>query len=165
MRLFFLLFSLTSHIALDLPPSMPVLLKTWLPLRLQSHFPMWPTNKKQLLLPKFPAPLSHFAPTKLFLGSRIRRNTSAKNTLRRVQSLSKRSVGSNTIYFFLKLSIHTKSVRGRHFRACFEWDETRQEWSSNPKLGGPVQDYFIMVPLLGKFGKNLGKIREINKIW
>ena len=39
MRLFFLLSSLTSHIALDLPPSMPVLLKTWLPLRLQSHFP------------------------------------------------------------------------------------------------------------------------------
>ena len=105
-RLFFLLFSLTSHLALDLPPSMPDLLKIWLQLPLQSHFPMRPTNRKQLH-PKFPAPLSRFAPTRLFLGSRIRRNTTAKNTLRRVQSHSKRSLGSDSFYFFLFLKTAT----------------------------------------------------------
>ena len=29
-------------------------------------------------------------------------------------------------------------------------DETRRDWRAIPKLAGPVQDYFIMVPLLRK---------------
>ena len=105
-RLFFLLFSLTSNLALDLPPSMPDLPKIWLQLPLQSHFQMQPTNQKQLQL-KSPAPLSHFAPTRLFLGSRKRRNISAQNTLRRVQSHSLRSLGSNSCnIFFISQNCH-----------------------------------------------------------
>ena len=51
----------------------------------------------------------------------------------------------------LNSSLHSS---GLSFRARFERDETRQDWRAIPELAGLGQDYFFMVPLLGK-------IREI----
>ena len=48
-------------------------------------------------------------------------------------------------------------VKGLRSRARLERDETRQDWRAIPKLAGPVQDYFIMVPLLGKICEKSGK--------
>ena len=79
---------------------MPDLQKIWLQLPLLSHFQLQPATQKQLQL-KSHARLSHFAPTRLFVGSRKRRNISAQNTLRRVQSHSLRSLGSNSCNFFI----------------------------------------------------------------
>ena len=47
-------------------------------------------------------------------------------------------------------------IRGLRSRARFKREETRRDWKAIPELAGPGQDYFFMVPLLGKFGKNLG---------
>ena len=51
-------------------------------------------------------------------------------------------------------------TRGLRSRAPFKRDETRRDWKAIPELAGPGQDYFFMVPLLGKirekFKKNSG---------
>ena len=49
------------------------------------------------------------------------------------------------------------NIRGLRSRARFKRDETRQDWKAIPELAGPGQDYFFMVPLLGKIRK---KIRD-----
>ena len=37
-----------------------------------------------------------------------------------------------------------------------KWDETRRDWKAIPELAGPGQDYFFMVPLLGKIWEKFG---------
>ena len=58
-------------------------------------------------------------------------------------------------------SSHVSRARGLHSRACFKRDNTRWDWQSLPELAGLGQDYFFMVPLFWKIGKNPGKIWEI----
>ena len=52
------------------------------------------------------------------------------------------------------MEVDAKS-RGLRSRACFKRDETRRYWKAIPELAGPGQDYFFMVPLLGKIWEKL----------
>ena len=55
-------------------------------------------------------------------------------------------------------------TRGLSSRAHFERDETRRDWKAIPELVGLGQEYFFMVPLLGKIREiiffHLGSVRE-----